>query len=139
MRGITGRCTVLVTVVAALGLLASACSAGTSADRTSSTSTSTAAGVRPDREDLGAALEPVPDPTAKVPEKDINGITFSDVTVAAGLDRDHSTRDQIGEDGMSAAVSVVDIDEDGWPDIFLSRVGDSNSMYRNNGDGTFTD
>ena len=133
MRGLRiGRAALLV-----LCVFASACSAGNNADGSSTTSTTTK--VRTESADVGLAPKPIPDPTAKVPEKDINGITFSDVTIAAGLDRDHSTRDQIGEDGMSAAVSVVDIDEDGWPDIFLSRVGDLNSMYRNNRDGTFTD
>ncbi|MCX6524266.1 MAG: CRTAC1 family protein [Actinobacteria bacterium] len=133
MRGVTARRVALL----ALCVFASACSAGNNADGSSTTSTTTK--VRTDSANVGLAPEPIPDPTTKVPEKDINGITFADVTKAAGLDRDHSTRDQIGEDGMSAAVSVVDIDEDGWPDIFLSRVGDSNSMYRNNRDGTFTD
>ena len=133
MRGMRiGRAALLV-----LCVFASACSAGNNADGSSTTSTTTE--VRTESADVGLAPEPIPDPTTKVPERDINGITFADVTKAAGLDRDHSTRDQIGEDGMSAAVSVVDIDEDGWPDIFLSRVGDLNLMYRNNRDGTFTD
>ena len=40
---------------------------------------------------------------------------------------------------MTGGASVVDIDSDGRPDVFVNRTGDTNSMYRNNGDGTFTD
>src|SRR5450432_2619536 len=40
---------------------------------------------------------------------------------------------------MGAAVSVVDYDRDGWPDIYVinSGEGSSNGLYRNLGDGTF--
>jgi enediyne biosynthesis protein E4 len=40
---------------------------------------------------------------------------------------------------MGAAVSVVDYDRDGWPDIYVinSGEGSSNALYRNLGDGTF--
>jgi len=32
-----------------------------------------------------------------------------------------------------------DSNRDGWPDLFVSNAGDENRLYRNNGDGTFTD
>ena len=43
--------------------------------------------------------------------------------------------------GMSAGVSVVDFDRDGWPDLFVvnSREGSQCHLYHNNHDGTFTD
>jgi hypothetical protein len=42
---------------------------------------------------------------------------------------------------MGAAVSIVDFDRDGWPDIYVtnSATGSKNHLYRNNHDGTFTD
>jgi hypothetical protein len=42
---------------------------------------------------------------------------------------------------MGAAVSVVDFDRDGWPDIYVtnSREGNRNALYRNLGNGTFRD
>jgi enediyne biosynthesis protein E4 len=42
---------------------------------------------------------------------------------------------------MGAAVSIVDFDRDGWPDIYVtnSAIGSKNALYHNNHDGTFTD
>ena len=42
---------------------------------------------------------------------------------------------------MGAAVSVVDFDRDGWPDLYVtdSKEGSKNRLYRNQGDGTFED
>src|SRR6185295_13981495 len=40
-----------------------------------------------------------------------------------------------------AAVSVADFDRDGWQDFYVtnSAEGSRNRLYRNNGNGTFTD
>jgi enediyne biosynthesis protein E4 len=54
--------------------------------------------------------------------------TFTDVTRAAGLDFEMY--------GMGVAVG--DYNNDGFPDIFISCVGQSH-LFHNNGDGTFTD
>ena len=54
--------------------------------------------------------------------------TFTDVTRAAGLD--------IEMYGMGVAIG--DYNNDGFPDIFISCVGQSH-LFRNNGDGKFTD
>lgn len=42
---------------------------------------------------------------------------------------------------LGASVSVADYDADGWPDLYFtnSRFGESNALYRNRGDGTFTE
>jgi len=42
---------------------------------------------------------------------------------------------------MGAAVSIVDFDRDGWPDIYVTNSGEGskNALYRNMGDGTFKD
>ena len=80
------------------------------------------------------------------------GISFADVTRAAGID----FRLTCGGpeklyimDSMCGGVAVFDYDNDGWPDIFLvngSEIGDLKAgkchpgkLYHNNHDGTFTD
>jgi enediyne biosynthesis protein E4 len=65
--------------------------------------------------------------TMKLYRNNRNG-TFSDVTKAAGLD--------IEMYGMGAAVG--DYNNDGFPDIFISCVGQSR-LFRNTGKGTFVD
>ncbi len=56
--------------------------------------------------------------------------TFEDVTEKAGLH---------GADlGFSFGVAVADYDNDGNEDIFICNAG-TNTLYHNNGDGTFTD
>src|SRR5689334_17436075 len=42
---------------------------------------------------------------------------------------------------MGAAVSIVDFDRDGWPDIYVTNSGEGskNALFHNNHDGTFTD
>ena len=54
--------------------------------------------------------------------------TFTDVTEKAGL-----TKPCFGMGG-----AVGDIDNDGWPDMYLTCFG-GNLLYRNDGDGTFSD
>jgi hypothetical protein len=55
-------------------------------------------------------------------------LRFTDVTAASGI----RTR------GYGMGVAVGDIDNDGFVDLYLTGVG-RNQMFRNNGDGTFTD
>jgi hypothetical protein len=42
---------------------------------------------------------------------------------------------------MGAAVAVADFDRDGWLDFYVTNSGEGslNALYRNNGDGTFTE
>jgi enediyne biosynthesis protein E4 len=65
--------------------------------------------------------------TLKLYRNNRNG-TFSDVTQAAGLD--------VELYGMG--VTVADYNNDGFPDIFISCVGQSR-LFRNTGKGTFVD
>lgn len=55
--------------------------------------------------------------------------TFMDVTAQAGVD-------DKGRYGMGCAVG--DVDNDGDPDLYITHFG-PDVLYRNNGDGTFTD
>ena len=57
--------------------------------------------------------------------------TFTDVSEEAGIHSPH------GYYGMTAV--VTDVDEDGWPDIYVACDSTPSILYRNNGDGTFTD
>ena len=55
-------------------------------------------------------------------------LSFVDVTATSGL----------GHEGYGMGVAVADYDADGDLDLYLTNVG-PNVLYRNNGDGTFSD
>ena len=55
-------------------------------------------------------------------------LKFTDVTAHSGI----HTR------GYGMGVATGDIDNDGWIDLYITGFG-GNQMFRNNGDGTFTD
>jgi tetratricopeptide (TPR) repeat protein/peroxiredoxin len=57
--------------------------------------------------------------------------TFRDVTVESGLDR-NNTR-------YSFCCAWSDYNRDGWPDLYVVNDFGRKNLYRNNGDGTFTD
>ncbi len=77
------------------------------------------------------------------------GFRLEEVSHAAGVDFVHQgpTLDhkldpimpQVAS--MGAAVSIVDFDRDGWPDIYVTNSGEGskNALYRNMHDGTFKD
>ncbi|HET9832616.1 MAG TPA: FG-GAP-like repeat-containing protein, partial [Vicinamibacterales bacterium] len=55
--------------------------------------------------------------------------TFDDVAVKAGVTRR----------GFTKGVTAADYDNDGWPDLYVSNLGGTNFLYRNNHNGTFTE
>ncbi len=57
--------------------------------------------------------------------------TFRDVTAASGLNQ-NNTR-------YSFCCGWSDFDGDGWPDLYVVNDFGRKNLYRNNGDGTFTD
>ena len=56
--------------------------------------------------------------------------TFENVTERAGL-KDPACK--------SLGVAIIDYDSDGWLDLFVANDTQPNKLYRNNGNGTFTD
>ncbi|MGA2600521.1 MAG: CRTAC1 family protein [Bryobacteraceae bacterium] len=58
----------------------------------------------------------------------LGGGHFEDVTQKAGLGEPTS---------KSLGITVFDIDNDGWPDLFIANDTQPNKLYRNNRNGTF--
>ncbi len=56
--------------------------------------------------------------------------TFEDVTKKAGLAEPTS---------KTLGIAIMDYDNDGWPDLLFSNDTQPNKLYRNNGNGTFTE
>src|SRR5436309_15933344 len=77
-------------------------------------------------------------------------IQFSDVTAASGIKFVHFKGNEgisINREEFGPGVCVADFDGDGWQDIYFVNGRDlygrgiavRNALYRNNGDGVFTD
>jgi enediyne biosynthesis protein E4 len=88
-------------------------------------------------------------PDAKAAALSRQGFYLEEVARAAGIDFVHRAPtldrqlDPIMPEvaSLGAAVSIVDFDRDGWPDIHVTNSceGCKNALYRNLGDGTFKD
>ena len=61
---------------------------------------------------------------------------FTDVTAASGIAYQHASSDTYT---MTGGAVAGDFDGDGWVDLFVTRHGLSDILYRNLGDGTFAD
>ncbi len=71
----------------------------------------------------------IPDGVESKLMRNLGNGKFADVTAQAGLQ---------GLDGVSVGV-FADYDNDGHKDLFVSRTFQPNQLFRNNGNGTFTD
>ncbi|MBI1928211.1 CRTAC1 family protein [Candidatus Poribacteria bacterium] len=67
--------------------------------------------------------------------------TFTDVTQVAGFSPPFFPPKLGGTEGGGRGLAVVfgDYDDDGDQDLYVANDADPNFLYRNNGDGTFTD
>ncbi|MCO5322843.1 MAG: FG-GAP-like repeat-containing protein [Microthrixaceae bacterium] len=94
-------------------------------------------GPRPGAEPpIEKALEPTDSPATPA---EIDGLSFENVTAQVGLEVQHSNRSLFeGPAASSGGVAVGDYDDDGDPDVFLTRVGLPNALMRNDG-GRFVD
>src|ERR1700730_13072430 len=93
-----------------------------------------------------AGEEPVAAPSPGMP-------WFEDVALASGINFHHfdsTTPMDYIQERMGSGLAWIDYDNDGWPDLFCVQDGPvrpeaergplpTNKLYRNNGDGTFTD
>lgn len=61
--------------------------------------------------------------------KNKSGNSFTDITLEAGLKKTTSP----------LSINAADVDNDGYIDLYLSNPSRENTLYRNNGNGTFTD
>ena len=93
----------------------------------------------------GGALDTDPDALAPRPagEPRMDRLYRNDLEVRADGTRtlrftDVSAASGIAASGYGQGVASGDIDNDGWPDLYLTGFG-RNQMFRNNRDGTFTD
>ncbi len=76
--------------------------------------------------------------------RNLGGWRFVDVTAAAGLAEEGSVLDWL-KDTVSSERTIVwrqgavfaDVNNDGWPDLYVCRMGAPNLLYINRGDGTF--
>ena len=62
--------------------------------------------------------------------RNVDGRRFEDATERAGV---------FNPEGKSLGVVVTDLNDDGWPDVVVANDTRRNFLYRNDGDGTFTD
>ena len=56
--------------------------------------------------------------------------TFTDVSKKCGI---------AGSPGKGLGIAIDDFDGDGWPDIFVANDSVAEQLFRNNGDGTFSE
>ena len=68
------------------------------------------------------------DPSPNVLYRNTGKGTFLDVSLKAGI---------AGVRGNGLGVAVTDVDEDGWPDVFVANDGRPNFLFRNRGAGSF--
>ena len=68
------------------------------------------------------------DPSPNVLYRNTGKGTFEDISVKAGI---------AGLRGNGLGVAVTDVNDDGWPDVFVANDGKPNFLFRNTGTGAF--
>lgn len=70
---------------------------------------------------------------------ELDGLHFTNVTGAAGLASPQSDQTMSQNNSMTGGVAACDFFGNGLIDFYVTRVGLPNELFRNNGNGTFTD
>jgi len=108
------------------------------------------AGVDAASDAAGDAAVDAPSPLVRPGASWTTPTTFEDVAVVAGVDYVQfagfcveacpyvDTR-YCEVPAMTGGVAVGDFDADGWPDVFVTRMDDTDLLFRNLGDGHFED
>ena len=71
-----------------------------------------------------------------------SGQVFTEVAAEAGIEYEQrQSLDETDEKRLlvTGGAAAGDFDGDGWVDLFVTRVDDTDILYRNRGDGTFED
>ena len=61
--------------------------------------------------------------------------SFTEVSISAGIDHTHDPGDVV----FGGGAAVLDFDNDGWEDLYLTGGAQRDVLYKNNGDGTFAE
>lgn len=90
-----------------------------------------------------------PADTTAAPALARHGVVFTEVAAVSGITFRHTAPTLDAKlahimpqvTSMGAAVAVVDVDADGWMDLYVTNSGEDslNALYRNRKDGTFED
>ena len=67
----------------------------------------------------------------------VSAVVYSNVTAAAGINHVQNVGPGVGSLVMTGGAAAGDFDNDGWVDIFVTRLDAPDILYRNKGDGTF--
>jgi len=65
--------------------------------------------------------------------------TYVDVTSVSGINHVQAQVTQFNATRMTGGATASDYDNDGWVDLFVTRIDDTDILYRNLGNGTFQD
>lgn len=99
----------------------------------------------------GRAVPEVAPPSDAIDEPESGLVRFTDATAAAKINFHHfdsATEKHTILETMGSGIGWIDYDADGWPDLFCVQDGPlppkfdaskTHKLFRNNGDGTFTD
>lgn len=69
----------------------------------------------------------------------VSAVVYTNVTAAAGIDHVQNQGFGAGQLIMTGGGAAGDFDNDGWVDIYVTRLDAPDILYRNKGNGTFED